>query len=244
MVENGLILDNNVLFMAISIARMVRELIDVDLSIQDSLYRGYGNISAIARILKPRVEESLGKNINIETLITSVKRANVEYIFRSPDIQGVLAESTINVKTDVTKMTFERTVRTLAIVRRLLSNYQEEFLQISEGLSSLTLIFNSGVADEIRSSFQNTDILEEEPNLAAIIVHSPPQIIKTPGCAIAFYNQVSRSHINIDDTSSCYRDTIIVVNMREVGKAFTALTELISNARYTRKLSKRRNSIT
>ena len=57
------------------------------------------------------------------------------------------------------------------------------------------------------------------------------KIIKTPGCAIAFYNQLARRHINIEDTVSCYTDTIILVKMTDVGKAFNALTELISSSR-------------
>jgi hypothetical protein len=37
--------------------------------------------------------------------------------------------------------------------------------------------------------------------------------------------------VNIEDTVSCHTDTIIVVKMREVGKAFTALTDLITEER-------------
>ena len=67
--------------------------------------------------------------------------------------------------------------------------------------------------------------------MAAIIVHSPERIIKTPGCAIAFYNQLARRHINIEDTVSCHTDTIRLVKMSDVGNAFNALTDLISSAR-------------
>ena len=39
--------------------------------------------------------------------------------------------------------------------------------------------------------------------------------------------------MNIEDTVSCHTDTIIVVKMKEVGKAFTALTDLITEERKT-----------
>ena len=35
----------------------------------------------------------------------------------------------------------------------------------------------------------------------------------------------------MEDTVSCYTDTIILVKMTDVGKAFNALTELISSSR-------------
>ena len=82
-----------------------------------------------------------------------------------------------------------------------------------------------------KQSFLNYEILEIEEDLAAIMIHSPEEIIKTPGCAIAFYNQLAHRHINIEDTVSCYTDTIVLVKMSDVGKAFHALTDLISNSR-------------
>ena len=60
-----------------SIASIVQTLIDKDISIQDSLQRGYGNYSAIARMLKPQVEEILDRKVKVESIITSVKRAKM-----------------------------------------------------------------------------------------------------------------------------------------------------------------------
>jgi aspartokinase len=96
---------------------------------------------------------------------------------------------------------------------------------------SITLVFDDVLLDGVKAMFAHDDVLEVEDDLAAIIVHSPEEIIKTPGCAIAFYNQLARRHINIEDTVSCYTDTIMLVRMDQVGKAFNALTDLISNSR-------------
>ena len=93
------------------------------------------------------------------------------------------------------------------------------------------MVFDDTLLNEVKAMFAHYDILEFEDDLAAIIIHSPEEIIKTPGCAIAFYNQLARRHINIEDTVSCYTDTIVLVRMSDVGKAFNALTELISNSR-------------
>ena len=214
-----------------SISRAVKEVIDGDISIQDSLQRGYGNVSAIARLIAPKVESSLGRAVNIESLITTVKRIRGDYNPPSTQISRIVSESIVNVRTDVSKISIEKTKRSLGTVRRLLATYQEEFLQVSESISAITLIFDQRLFENVISHFKDDDVLEKELDLAAIIIHSPESIINVPGCAIAFYNQVSRKHVNIEDTVSCYTDTIIIVRMTDVGKAFTALTELISDSR-------------
>jgi len=228
-------LEANRLELVTSISRTVREIVEDDLSLQDALQRGYANMSAVARLIKPKVEEKLEGVVNIAGIITSVKRTKGQYGPLPSLIKKVAAESVVNVRTDVAKLSIEKTKRALETTRRILANYQDEFLQLSESISAITLIFDEKVFDEIKSIFKKEDILEETLNLAAIIVHSPKEIIKTPGCAITFYNQVSRRRINIEDTVSCYTDTIVVVQMQDVGRAFTALTELISEARKVEK---------
>ena len=211
-----------------SIIKSVKMLIESDFSIQDALSRGYGNSSEIARILKPSIDNMMKKNIKLDSIITSVKRTKFNYNVYSDSVTRIIANSTISVKTDVIKLSLKRSSVTLNLVSKLISKYQEDFLQVSESLSALTIIFDSNILSIVRKNFSKSDILEEELNLAAIIIHSSKQIIKTPGCTILFYNQLLRRGINIEDTTSCFTDTILVVYMDKVGNAFMALTELIS----------------
>jgi len=216
-----------------SVSKTIQHLIDNDLSLQDALKRDYANYSAIARILKPKVEETLGRKVKLESLITSVKRAKANYKSRRENMTRIIAESVIHLRTDVAKVSVEKTKRNLEMVRKVLTNFPGEFLQVLEGVSAITLIFDQKLFDNVYPIFRKEDILDESQNLSAIVVQSPREIIDTPGCAIAFYNPVSRSHINIEETMSCFTDTILVLRMEDVGKAFTALTDLIAEARKT-----------
>tara|TARA_Y100000294_G_scaffold157902_1_gene159800 strand:+ start:209 stop:895 length:687 start_codon:yes stop_codon:yes gene_type:complete len=214
-----------------TISRAVKEAVDRDLSIQDSLQYRYGNISAIARLIGPKVEASVNHKVNIESLITSIKRIRGDYKAPPVDVTRIISGSMINVRTDIAKISIENTKRSLETVRKMLAVNQEEFIQVSESISAITLIIDQRMIENIIAPLNGDVILEKEINLAAIIINSPETIVKTPGCLTAFYNQVSRRHVNIEDTVSCFTDTIIVVKMKDVGQAFAALTDLISESR-------------
>jgi len=214
-----------------SITSAVREIINNDISFQDSLERGYCNISAVARIIKPQVNRLLEKNIRVESIITALKRSRKFYDIQDRPMLSILASSTISVKTDVAKISAGKGKRTMEKVARALTRYAEDFISVSESALSVTMVIEDTSLHKLKAIFANSNILEVEAGLAAIIVNSPERIIKTPGCAFAFYNQLARRHINIDDTVSCYTDTIMLVNMVDVGKAFNALAELISSCR-------------
>jgi len=214
-----------------AIIAAVRDEISYDLSIQDALARDYANVSAISRMLQPRIKDRLGKEVNIESIITSLKRLKGTYSPASAEIRAIIADSVVNVRTNVSKISVEKTRKTLEVVSSLIASHQQGFLHVSESLSNITLIFDQKLHKKVRSRLSDSVILEEGDDYAAIIVQSPLEITNTPGCLINFYNQIARRHVNIEDTVSCHTDTIIVVRMKEVGKAFTALTDLISEER-------------
>ena len=218
-----------------SITETVREIIGSDLSFQDSLQRDYCNISALARIMKPQIDHMLSKNTSIESIITALKRSRYDYDVRQKPIASILAASTITVNTDVAKVSARKSKKTIEKVAKAMIQGVGNFISISQSIMSITLVFDDLLLQDVKVMFASDDILEIENGLAAIIVQSPEDIIKTPGCAIAFYNQLARRHINVEDTVSCYTDTIVLVKMEQVGKAFNALTDLISNSRKMQK---------
>lgn len=214
-----------------SIAKTVQNLIDEDLSLQDALQRDYANYSAIARMLMPKIKEASECNINLESVITSVKRAKTNYTILQGKITKVVAGSDLNIRTDMAKVSVEKTKENLEKIRKTLATFSGDFLQIIEGNSIITIIADLNSFGKIISIFSNRNIIDQNQELAIIIIRSPDEITNTPGCVQAFYNAISRRHINIEETMSCYTETIIVLTMGDVSKAFAALTDLITQAR-------------
>ncbi len=214
----------------LSLAQTVQFFVENDPSVQDALERNYGNFSAIARLLKPKVEKFLGKTVTFEGMITSVKRVKTTYVPRMEYLE-VVAGSIINLRTDVAKISLEKTRRNLERARLLSADFPEAFFQVLEGATTLTLITDQSIFVNVRSMFRTEELLDEKQNLAAIIVQSPKGIVNTPGCIVAFYNPISRRRINIEETVSCHTETIIVLRMDDAAKAFSLLTELITNSR-------------
>jgi hypothetical protein len=217
-----------------SISKTVQKLIDEDLSLQDAMQRDYGNFSAIARMLLPKVKEAVSQDIKLESVITSVKRAKANYTILQGKITKVVAGSVLNIRTDMAKVSVEKTKETLEKIRKTVAHFSGEFLQVIEGISIVTLISDLNSFHKISSTFFEEEVVDKKQNLATIIIRSSDEIIDTPGCVQAFYNAVSRRHINIEETMSCFTETIIVLAMEDVSKAFTALTDLITEARKKR----------
>ena len=215
---------------AVSVNRAVKEEVDSDFAVQDALARGYANLSSLARMLAPKVARRMkvrAKDVREVGVTSALKRLRDSYSAASPSVAKVIGGSIVNVRTHVSRLSVEKTKRTLQTVSSLLGEYQEDFIQVSESLSSITLIFDQRLYRRVRRALAGGEILQEGEECAAITVHSPHAIINTPGCVSAFFDQLSRKNVNVEDTVSCYTDTIMVVSIRDAGRAFEALTELV-----------------
>lgn len=213
----------------LSLSKVVQYLIEGDPSIQDSLERGYANISAVARLLKPKVEEILGRKVNLSGLITAVKRVKAKHKPLMEQLK-IIANSIIMIKAGLAKISIEKTRRNLERARLLSAEFPDIFLQVLEGSTVLTLIMDQRILNHVKSRFEDTEIIDEKQNLAAVIIQSPKEIIDTPGCISTFYNAIARRGINIEETISCCTDTVIVLGMSESVKAYGILTDLIARA--------------
>jgi aspartokinase len=214
----------------VSINRAVKEEVDSDFSIQDAIGRDYANLSALARLLAPKVARRLKmrpKDVHEVGVASALKRLRNSYAPVSPSIAEIIAGSIVNVRTHVSRLSVEKTRRSLQTVSSLLGDHQEDFIQVSESLSFITLIFDQRLHKQVKKTLSGAEILEEGEECAAITVQSPRKIIETPGCVSAFYDQLSRKNVNVEDTVSCYTDTIMVVSMKDAGRAFEAMSELI-----------------
>jgi aspartokinase len=210
-----------------SVTQAVRTEIGYDSSVRDALARDYVNISALALVLKPMVEARVGRKVDQVGIVSALKRVRDEFSPEPRRFGRVIADSIVNVRTHVSRLSVERSKRAMQTASSLLATFQEDFIQVSESLSSITLIFDQRLHRQVKKAFLGAEVLEEGEECAALTVHSPDEIITTPGCISAFFDQLSRRQVNVEDTVSCYTDTIMVVGMKDAGKAFEALTELV-----------------
>lgn len=213
-----------------SLTRVVQSILEGDPSILNALERGYANISAVARLIRPRVEEKLGRRVKLSGVITAIRRVRERHKSSTEHLR-VIAESSVTIRTNLAKISLEKTRRNLERARLLSTEYPETFFEVIEGMETLTVIMDQRLLDDVKSKFRSEDIIDVKDNLSAIVIHSPREIIDTPGCVAEFYGVVARRGINMEETISCCTETIILLKTSDSGSAYSAIAGLIEEAR-------------
>jgi hypothetical protein len=214
-----------------SIADYTREIVESDYAIIQALSENYANLSALARKIDFLIKEKTNKKVNIQAIISALKRIRNNLKISSRKNFEVLATSSLSVRTDLAKISVKASKLNAEILTKMMEKFYESIVQISWSPTAYTIVFDEILHPNIISSFKKEEILEDKKRLAAIIVHSSENIIETPGCVSSILNKIALREINIEDVVSTYTYTLLLFKREDVIKAFDALNSLISECR-------------
>lgn len=209
-----------------SLAEDCREAVTRYPHIQDSLRLGIVNYRALARHLKPEIKEMRSKEPDIEAVTTALRRYGKNLQQGSEKIQEVkqvLSESRVSLQGNVVSITATE-IQT--------ESPTKGFYHLVRGRNYTTIVTDDRNLPEIKNNIEG-EIVEERHDLTGITVESPEEIAEVPGVLSRLVSRYMSEDINIVDITSCYTETIIVVQKTDSVKALEVIEEVIEASQNT-----------
>jgi hypothetical protein len=205
-----------------SLAQECREVVSRYPFILDGLREGVVNYRAVARRIKPEVEERAGRDVDIEAVTTAVRRYGEELREddEGEDARSVLADSRVSLRGNVVSVTATEFDDLPGV---------SGFVHLVRGRDYTTVVTDDDNSEEVRAAVEG-EVVERVDDLTCITVESPDDIVDVPGVLTRMVSRFSSEEINIVDITSCYTETIIVVEKRDAVKALETLEETFETA--------------
>jgi len=214
-----------------SLSKIIEDRINNIPFLRENLSEGLINTSALARVLKPELEERLGKKIKESTIIMSIGRLPLA---KNVSIQKRLANVIDNIGDLVVRSN---------LVKYNLKNYngiskdQSGFLQksenitdsfytVSRGINETTILINSQMVRLLEQEMENNFILSKTENLSAITMKLPEDNVQIEGVYYFILKKLAWKNITIEEVVSTTNEFTIVVKSDLISKAFDVLINL------------------
>ena len=211
----------------ISTAAVVRDYIDTHPSIKDGMRMGIINLSALAR----KIMEETGIKSE-EAALMACRRYELDPKSRINEeaILKVLRRSKLEIRTKVVTMTVRPSWHMYGKLEKMMSAMRgrEGAMHVIQGTAGVTLIMDGAVAREVREILGEDEILKEGKDLVELIVNSPDVIEDVPGILSFLASSLSSKGINFLEVISCYKDTMFVIEQKDMMAAFDTLNQIIS----------------
>lgn len=213
----------------ITIPEAAETIINRSRYLSESMSKGIINISALARYIKPELEEMLKKKASYAAIVMALNRLSTQikphYVYNrifktKPDmiVRSNLAEITVSRS--------ESLIDKYPTLLKLSNPNSKYFFTITEGVFDTTIIASQDLVIKIKKVLENEEIASEFTNLSSITIKLPTEAISTPGIFYFFLKSLAWEGINIIEIVSAYLEFTIVLPEKETNRAFSILQSL------------------
>lgn len=203
-----------------SIAQQVWNYLDAKPAVRECL--DLINMSSLAR----KVSADLGID-RFDAVLAACRRyrATPRQTWREQAVRRVLRRSRLETRTRIATVTvrysYENLVRLEKVVNELLpSNRLIRLIPTSQGI---VLIVEDDTLSAVTKSISQGNILRVRKGLVELSVTSPESIEEVPGVMAFLSSSLAAEGLNVLQVMSCYTDTILVLEEKDLMEAFRIL---------------------
>jgi hypothetical protein len=217
----------------ISIAESVRKFIKDSPLVEEALSRGIINLSAFARELKPKIEKELMKSVEIGSIVVALKRVSHEPEKTTQKvIQAIRAGSELTVRSNLSEYTYISSATLpgkYVTLSRQVYKYPNAFFTLTKGLRETTLIVSINLKKEIEMAFQKEKLVSKIENLSSITISHPKEVVYIPGFHYLILKSLAWEGINVIESVSAFTEFTVILEEKDVDKAFGILKRLVKD---------------
>ena len=215
----------------ITVSEIVEKIIVGSPLLEEALYEGLINYSALARKIKPEVQKELMKNVQEGAILMAIRRLSKK-IRPKTDVKKILQSNPdLIVRSNLIELVIANIDFSIENHKKLLALAEEQentFMTITEGVFETTIIASRELLTEIQAILPKRKIIKELLDLSSITIRLPKENIYTPGLYYFFLKSLAWEGINVVEVVSTYTEFTIILEDCEVDRAFSVLKKSLS----------------
>jgi hypothetical protein len=215
----------------LSIGKITEDIINRSPFLREAMTENLVNISALARKIKPEIEEVYGSEIKEGAIVMAIKRMtpglyhrlNLKIVNIMGDLGDFLVRSNLE---DFTFENSESLKQKQAELIQLLEEGNDSFYTISRGVTETTIITNTSNTERLLNLFRTERLKSHTKNLASITVKLPSVNTEIYGVYYYILKHLAWEGLNIVEVVSTANEFTVIFNQDDVDKAFKVLMQL------------------
>jgi hypothetical protein len=215
----------------LSIGKITEDIINKSPFLREAMTENLVNISALARKIKPEIEQIYGSEVKEGAIVMSIKRMTPGLYHRlNLKIVNIMSElGDFLVRSNLEDFTFENSdslKRRQADLIQLLEVENDSFYTISRGVTETSIVTNSIYTERLLTLLKSEKLKSHTKNLASITVKLPSINTEIYGVYYYILKHLAWEGLNIVEIVSTANEFTVIFNQDDVDKAFKVLMQL------------------
>ncbi len=214
-----------------TISSVVEEYIKKKPFLQSALAQGIINLTSLSRLVRPEIEEELGKDIRNGAIVMALKRLSDDLEFRATHkiIKVLKNIGEITVRSSLTDFTFlvsESILDNQTQLIKEVNKNKDVFYTSSRGVNEMNIVVSDLLDDTVEELFKNEKCTQKATNLSSITVKLPAENVSVPGIYYFIFQRLAWEGIVLFEVISTTNEFTIIVNDEQVDTAFRTIKDL------------------
>ena len=214
-----------------TIQQAVAAIINKTPFIEEALYDKLINVSSLARLIKPEVEQVLKKEIKDGAIMMAINRLSPSSVLKiRKNIRKITFSSgDFIMRSNLSDFTFKNTESLIGQIAKLLNEIgsdNDNFFTISQGVFETSIVLSERLNEKVERLFKDETLLWSIYNLASITIKLPKSNIEQSGIYYFILKQLAWADIPVQEVISTTHEITLVVKETDVKQTFSILMDL------------------
>ena len=199
----------------------------IEEAMQDKLI----NVSSLARLIQPEVEQVLGKPVKTGAVMMSINRMSpIEILKIRKNVKSLsLKLGDFIVRSDLFDYTFKNS-KTLPIniskIFARIGHNRESFFTVSQGIFETNIVISANLKQEVDDIFKEEELINSMSKLASITIKLPKINLEQSGIYYFILKQLAWANIPVQEVISTTHEITLVVKEEDINRTFSILIDL------------------
>ena len=199
--------------------------------IEEAMQEKLINVSSLARIIQPEVEEALGKEVKTGAIMMSINRMSpLEILKIRKNIKALsLKLGDFIVRSDLFDYTFKNSStlhKQISFIFAKIGDNRESFFTVSQGIFETNIVISANLKEEIDGLFEDEELINSMAKLASITIKLPKINLEQSGIYYFILKQLAWANIPVQEVISTTNEITLVVREADINKTFSILIDL------------------
>ncbi len=214
----------------VTISQLLEKLIKQKPFVESALVEGLVNISALARQLKPEIESTLKKEVTEASIIMALKRFvdQMDVSMHRKIEKATKGFGDIIVRSNLCDFTYKLSdtlIEKQSVLIKKIGKEKDVFFTISRGVFETTIVISNQYAGEVKEIYKEETLIASSNFISSITLRLPKNNTVIPGLYYHIFKQIAWEGISILEAVSTTNELSIILNDKDVDRAFSVLKQ-------------------
>lgn len=198
--------------------------------LQEALIRGLINYGALADELLPKIKEEINSPVKHSAIMMALRRLADKLEGKSQKSFRFSTETSITIKSGLFNIAYKKSNSIHKSIQKIYEavDYSSgNMLAVNLGNHEVTVVSNAKYLDKLKNIMKDEKLILETRKVAAITLSLSIELMDTPGFFYIVTRALTWENVNIHEVVSTPTELTLIVDEKEVMKAYNVLNELL-----------------